>query len=447
MTRRAATFLLSLLFAFPASTFAQIAPPPGTLSAELVRRNVEREWQVKAKKMRTVLLPLMRKHNVDLWVIMSRENAPDPAIELFGGNGVTGWYGHRNAYLFRDPGEGKPLETHVIGTHLSGHLEQFYDTIEPYGQEGLKPHLRKYFDARQPKRIAINQSRTISMADGLTASLKEYLIDAIGSDFASRLTSSEPLMVEYVSTHIAEEHDIEREASLATEAIIKRALSNEVITPGKTRLMDVHYWITAEWKRQGFEFNFPASIDLERVGNVRLDDAANPVIERGDLLHIDFGVRSSGIVTDQQKMAYVLRENESAPPPGLVKAFADSVRAAELICEEIKPGRVGHEMKTAAEARTTAAGLQVNVYSHVQGYWVHDAGVWLNPDWPERYGAHPRFKLLGGEWLSLEFSSTTAVPEWNGQRVRMLREEDLLVHPDGRLEFLSGPQKELWLVR
>ena len=279
-----------------------------------MRRNVEREWQVKAKKMRTVLLPLMRKHNVDLWVIMSRENAPDPAIELFGGNGVTGWYGHRNAYLFRDPGDGKPLETHVIGTHLSGHLEQFYDTIEPYGQEGLKPHLRKYFDARQPKRIAINQSRTISMADGLTASLKEYLIDAIGSDFASRLTSSEPLMVEYVSTHIAEEHDIEREASLATEAIIKRALSNEVITPGKTRLMDVHYWITAEWKRQGFEFNFPASIDLERVGNVRLDDAANPVIERGDLLHIDFGVRSSGIVTDQQKMAYVLKENEVAPP-------------------------------------------------------------------------------------------------------------------------------------
>ena len=119
MTRTAATFLLSFLFAFPASTFAQIAPPPATLSAELVRRNVEREWQVKAKKMRTVLLPLMRKHNVDLWVIMSRENAPDPAIELFGGIGVTGWYGHRNAYLFRDPGDGKPLETTVIGTHLS----------------------------------------------------------------------------------------------------------------------------------------------------------------------------------------------------------------------------------------------------------------------------------------------------------------------------------------
>ena len=28
--------------------------------------------------------------------------------------------------------------------------------------------------------------------------------------------------------------------------------------------MDVHYWITAERKRQNFEFNFPASLDLQR---------------------------------------------------------------------------------------------------------------------------------------------------------------------------------------
>ena len=420
---------------------------PSTLSPELIRSRVEREWQVKAKKMRTLLQPLMRKHGVDVWVIMSRENAVDPALELFGGNGITGWYGHRNAYLFRDPGEGKPLETHAIGTHLSGHLKLFYDTIEPYGQEGLKPRLQKYIQEKKPRRIAINQSRTISMADGLTASLKEYLIDAIGPEYAPRLTSSEPLFVEYVSRHIPEEDAIEREASLATEAIIKRALSNEVVTPGKTRLMDVHYWITAEWKKQGFEFDFPASIDLQRAGDVRFDDADGAVIERGDLLHVDFGVRNSGIVTDQQKMAYVLKEGETAPPPGLVKAFADSVRAAGIICAEIKPGRVGHEMKAAAEKNAAAAGLQVNVYSHVQGYWVHDAGVWLNPDWPERYGSHPRFTLLGGEWMSLEFSSTTAVPEWGGQRVRIMREEDLLIRADGTQEFLSGPQSELWIIR
>ena len=43
--------------------------------------------------MRRHLLPLMRAHEIDLWIILSRENAPDPALELFGGYGVTGWYG------------------------------------------------------------------------------------------------------------------------------------------------------------------------------------------------------------------------------------------------------------------------------------------------------------------------------------------------------------------
>ena len=104
---------------------------------------------------------------------MSRENAPDPVIELFGGLGLTGWYGHRNAYLFYDAGDAG-LETTVIGTHLSQHLKAFYGTIQSYGEEGLKPHLVKYLTERQAEDDRINQSRTISMGDGLTAELKEY---------------------------------------------------------------------------------------------------------------------------------------------------------------------------------------------------------------------------------------------------------------------------------
>ena len=48
---------------------AQITP-------ELIRERTEREWTVKADKMRRHLLPLMRRHEIDLWIILSRENAP-----------------------------------------------------------------------------------------------------------------------------------------------------------------------------------------------------------------------------------------------------------------------------------------------------------------------------------------------------------------------------------
>lgn len=439
-----------LIVSMAVTTLAATAFGPGprpVVTPERIRALDEREWRVKSEKMRAHLLPLMRKHGVDLLVVMSRENAVDPVVSLFGGHGVTGWYGHRNAYLFFDPGGDRPLETTALGTHLSGHLSRFYDTIRNYGEEGLAPHLKRYVDDRRPRRIAVNRSRTISMFDGLTVSLNDYLVDAIGPEHAAKLTSSEPLLVEYASVHTAEEHDIAREASRGTFDILRRAFSNEAITPGRTRLMDLHYWITAERKIQGFEFNFPASLDLQRPDGLSLDDADDPVVERGDLLHVDFGVTLSGIVTDQQKMAYVLKEGETAPPAGLVKAFAESQRAAAIVLEEMKPGRTGIEIKRAAESRASAEGLQVLVYSHVQGYWVHDAGVWMIHDWPERYGDHPRFRLLGGEWISLEFSTTTAVPEWGGQAVRMMREEDVLVHPDGRTEYLSGPQTELWTIR
>ena len=437
----------------PASTVgadAQAPPAVDPLSPAAVRARVEREWTVKADKMRQHLLPLMRKHAVDLWVIMSRENAPDPVLELFGGHGVTGWYGHRNAYLFYDKGGDDGLETSVIGTHLSQHLKRFYGTIQSYGEEGLKPHLQKYLGARDPKKIAINQSRTISMGDGLTAELKDYLLDALGPALASRVASSEPLLVDYVSAHTPEEDAIAAEAAAETWEILERAFSNEVITPGKTTLMDVHYWITAERKRRNFEFNFPAGLDLQRFRGgkvVSLDDADDPVIERGDLLHVDFGVRQAGIVTDQQKMAYVLREGESAPPAGLVKAFADSVRAAGLHAAEIVAGRTGIEIKTRSEAAAKAAGIDLLVYSHVQGYWVHDAGPWTVFDWPERYGIHPRETLQGGEWISVEFRTRTAVPEWGNQLVSMMREEDASTSKSAPLRYLAGPQTDLWTIR
>lgn len=431
--------LAGVLVLAAAAAAAQPAP-------ELIRARTEREWTVKADKMRRFLLPLMRRHGVDLWVILSRENAPDPLLELFGGYGITGWYGHRNAYLFFDAGAGAGLETTAIGTHLSGHLGRFYDTLAAYGEEGLAPHLREYLAAREPRRIAVNRSRTISMADGLTAELEDYLLEALGPDRAGRVVSSEPLVVDYASAHTAAEHAIAREASAATFDILRRAFSGAVVAPGRTTLMDVQYWITAEWKRLGFEFNFPASLDLQRAGGIDLGDADDPTIARGDLLHVDFGVRTSGIVADQQKMAYVLRAGESAPPAGLVRAFEASARAAELILDEMRVGRTGIAIKQAAERRAAEAGIDLLVYSHVQGYWVHGAGMWAVHDWPERYGGHPRFTVKDGDWVSLEFAVTAPVPEWGGQAVTILREEDTLIAAGAPPRYLSGPQTSLWVI-
>ncbi len=406
------------------------------------------ERAVKKEKMDLHLQESMRRQSIDMWVILSREFNPDPVLELFGGHGVTGWYGHRNAYIFRDPGGDQPLEKVIFGTHQSGYMREFFDEIVSYGQEGLAPHLRDYIRKADPRHIAINRSRTVAMADGLSAELEAYLKEAIGNELSLRLVPSEALLFEYVGRRTDAELEIEKAASWRTWNLLRRALSNEVIVPGRTRLMDVWGWIVDERKSQHLDFNFPPNLTVYRQGEDEgLDGYANPVILPGDLIHVDFGVRLMGLVTDQQHLAYVLREDETAPPAGLTRAFELSARVAEIYADELQPERVGVDVKQAVEARAAREGIDALVYGHTQGNWVHGVGARTVHNWPERYGIFAIKTVGTREFWSIEFRITAPIPEWDDQEVPIPREEDAWIDDEGRVRYLTGPQKALWLIR
>lgn len=435
---RALLAAASLLLLVPATTLAQGLPD--------LRDRTEREWEIESEKMRERLAPTMREHGVDLWVVMSHENDPDPAVELFGGYGKTGFYGFRHAYLFHAPDEGSPLETVALGTHLSGHLTPFYDSIINYGREGLAPHLKRFVHRYDPDTIAVNRSPTIAMADGLSIELHKYLKTAIGPEYSDRLVSSEQMFIDYVSRRTPAELKAARKASEITWNILRRTFSAEVIEPGETTLMDLHWWVRDQWEGMDLSFNFPSSFDLQRRGGVAISDEEDPVIRPGDLLHVDFGVKLMGIVTDQQKMAYVLRPGETRPPAGLRKAFRESSRMVEIVAESLEPGIAGIRVQEQAERRGRKVGIRNSVYSHTQGNWVHGAGAWAIWDWPDRYGKHPQEPVRQDEFWSVELRTTGSVPEWDGQDVNMYREEDAWIDDQGQVRFMTGPQEELWVI-
>ena len=392
------------------------------------------EWNVKLEKMELHLQNSMRRSGVDMWIIMSREFNVDPILQMFGDYGISGWYGHRNAYIFFDPGKNKPLERTLIGTHQSGRMRDFFPTIISYGQEGLKPHLSKYIDKRNPKNIAINRSRTVSMSDGITVEMLAFLEDAIGPKYSSRLTSSQDLIFDYISHRTPAELAIETDASHRTWFILRRAFSNEVVTPGKTKLMDIY---------------FSPGITIYRKGvKGGIDDTMNPFVEPGDILHVDFGVRLMGLVTDQQHVAYVLHKNENEPPKGLKKLFDQSVIVGDLFVEELKAGVIGTDVKTIIEKRAMKQGIKASIYGHTQGNWVHGAGARTVFDWPDRYGDFAREPVRANEFWSIEYNVQGRVSEWNNQTVTIPREEDAVIESDGsRARFIVGPQKELWLIK
>jgi Xaa-Pro aminopeptidase len=172
------------------------------------------------------------------------------------------------------------------------------------------------------------------------------------------------------------------------------------------------------------------------------------VIQKGDLLHCDFGIRAMGLNTDTQHMAYVLRDGETDAPEGLKKALASSNRLQDVVLARMKAGRTGNEVLLDALSAAKAEGLDGSVYTHPIGDHGHGAGPIVGL-WDRQQAIPGRgdVKLTPSTWFSIELQATTPVPEWGGQPVSMMQEEDAALAEDGTISWILPRQTRLHLVR
>ena len=141
--------------------------------------------------------------------------------------------------------------------------------------------------------------------------------------------------------------------------IAERAFSNEVITPGKTTLADVAWWM----REQQFENNLGTSFGMPSVyitgpdGFVALSN--DHVIQEGDFLAIDWGVGYLNFFTDIKRHAYVLREGETHLPESIQKAFDNGRAVRDILKQNIKAGRTAGETYDLLNARINEAGFRI----------------------------------------------------------------------------------------
>jgi hypothetical protein len=95
-----------------------------------------------------------------------------------------------------------------------------------------------------------------------------------------------------------------------------------------------------------------------------------------------------------------------------------------------------------------ADGIDGTVYTHPIGDHGHGAGPLIGM-WDRQDGVPGRgdVPLLAGTWHSIELQAATAVPEWGGQRVRSMQEEEAELTPDGRMRWVLRRQTDYHLVR
>jgi hypothetical protein len=231
------------------------------------------------------------------------------------------------------------------------------------------------------------------------------------------------------------------------QSLISRAFSNEVIVPGKTTDADVVWWLRQQVNDMGYTTWFQPSMMVQRAGAKEgldfLKKDNGIVIQRGDVLHTDFGITAMRLNTDTQHMGYVLREGETNVPTGIRLALENGNAVQDIVLRNLRPDRTGNEILASSLAEAKAAGIKASIYSHPIGDHGHAAGPLIGV-WDRQQGVpgHGDVKVLPGTWFSIELSAWTSVAEWNGQEVQMGLEEDASVDPAGQASWVMPRQAE-----
>ncbi len=388
------------------------------------------------------LLPeLMRREKIDMWLVICQEYNEDPVyLSLVPFASLSAR--RLTMLVMFDRGGEKGVERFSVNRYGIGSL---FPTVWKANQEDQWETLSRAVKERGPKRIGIDESDVFAFGDGLSASLKRRLVQALGADDAKRLVGAERLAVGWLERRLPEELEVYHPIAAIAHAIIAEAFSSAVITPGITTTSDVEWWMWEKVRALGQTTWFDPGISIQRPKSSPYKDS--PVIHRGDLLHCDFGINYLKLNTDTQQHAYVLQTGESDAPRGLKDALAQGNRLQDILLGEMKEGLTGNQVLAAALARAKDEGLRPSIYTHPLGVHGHAAGptigLWDRQEGVPGPGDYP---LFFDTVFSIELNVKAAVPEWDGQDVQIALEQDAAFTRSGSF-FLDRRQTELILIK
>jgi Xaa-Pro aminopeptidase len=424
-------------------------------NAQEAHRRFDEQCLMRQQKFDRILPQVMRENHIDMWIVAEREGNYDPMVDQLG----EGYANEIAYYIFTDRG-GDRIERATINLVDSGTECKTYDI------DARRVDLRKFVAERNPKRIGIDTATEIGTADGLSYSQHEELVRQLGPQLAQHLVSAEKLVSDFRSRHVEAELVAFAKTGEWSRLLVERALSNEVITPGKTSLADVAWWLREQLFKNNLEsaFGTPSVYVLgPGAGHPVSDDH---IIQPGELLAIDWGVKFEGFYTDMKRHAYVLKPGETAVPPGVQHAFDRARAVRDMIYRTVKPGiTAGEALKKLNDTVRAMPGYFVDakwpsytpegrsglnpdpdvtdifIGSHSTGDFGHGSG----PSMADFNPLRMTYTLSRTNLFSVEFFSFTVIPEWGSRKVTVPLEDDAVLTDRG-LEWVYPPNSHILLV-
>lgn len=436
------------LVALAAAVFAQNrstdpVPAMPKLLTQREQMDVREKWLM--KRLGSMLLPMMKRHGIEMWIVVNEEFNSDPVTPHI--TPPIPIVGRRDIFLFID--RGQRIERIAMVRYDEERLRNHYRFVMP-ARDKFGEELKKIVDERNPKTIALNIGGSRGQQSGLSHDSYKFLVESLGTENEKKFVSAGTLLTEFFDTRIPEELEHYRNAVLATDVITRRAFSNEVITPGKTTVGDVRFWMLEQVNKLGLTVWFQPDLRIQRrqeatgtTGQFLSTAKEADVIQAGDLLHVDFGLDYMGLSTDWQKHGYVLKPGETDAPAGLKAALKNTNRLQDAMFEIARAGMTGAEVYEKTMAEMKRQNVEAMIYSHPIG--THGHGLGPSIDFRGTIGGGGN-KIIPGSYMSIELNTSTLVPEWNNQKVTIMAEDDAVMTDLG-YQFIRPRQTEFYLIK
>jgi len=304
--------------------------------------------------------------------------------------------------------------------------------------KGVREDLLQVLRRLHPRKIAINYSLDYQMADGISHGLYMQLMNMLrGTPFEGMIVSSENLISELRAVKLDKEIERVKTACDYAERLVGSIKRNT--KPGMTG-SQIYEFLIGKMRSKGLEPSFPPMINIGTKTPLGHFIYSEDVLEKGDILHIDFGVIYKGYCCDLQRVIYVLKNNESEPPQDAQRAFDTIYNVIKSVSKQALPGTPAYKLDTMAREMLSQAGYPEyqHALGHQVGRFVHDGGAIIAPRW-ERYGKSPYGLLQEGNIFTLELETKIGNIGYIGL------EEDVVITPKGG-KFLSKPQRRILCV-
>jgi Xaa-Pro aminopeptidase len=379
---------------------------------------------------------LLREQDLDAWLLFVRETSltPDPCVDLVVGFDMV-WH---SAFLLSRTGE----RVAIVGRFDAENVRAIggYTEIIPYDQS-IRPPLREVLVRLDPHTIAVNYSPSDPSADGLTHGLWLTLEETLAeTPYGGRLVSAEKFVMALRGRKSVAEVNRIRAAIRVTERLFAQV--SKTLKPGQSEQQiaaAMHNALAASRLSTAWDEPYCPIVNAGPDSPVGHAGPGRFKTTRGQLLHIDFGVKKDGFCSDLQRMWYFRERGERRAPDEVRRAWDACWAAMEAGAATLKPGIQGWEVDAAARTALVNAGYPE--YQHALGHGLgraaHDGATLLGPRW-DRYGQAPYGIVEAGNVFTLELGVAVRGRGYVGL------EEDVLVTKDG-LEWLSKPQRKLWL--